>query len=375
MHYAARSQALVPAAFSHCIFSIPLPRRPTSPDLLHRRFNVWVAQILISEQLQIPVEVVQYVGDDHQYYEHAADGRIALPSRAYNWDALVRASVDTNCSSYPLNPTTPEEECSHAMLELWSGQDANKAKYTGGVNGGFGAVKHAGALGALGRIGWYANDEILSTSPQVASFHGLRSANLTSTAFRRPLRFSEACALNASSLSGLQPALCAAFASEFLDAATGAVLATWQAELGGAYASFYVKTLTPSAESALADRLGGSLPSPVFGGAFVPDVDEESGAPIGTLLSVPCSWTEHDEQITGLNGLALRPRRCTRTSAPTLKGFNPRASHTLSAPRSSVDGALFLPPLPATFLQHRSHRSPLPALAAPTARRSLRSRR
>ena len=266
-------------------------------------FNVWIAHILLSEQLQIPVEVVQYVGDDHQYYDHAASGAVKLPARAYNWDALVRAS-NGSCASYPTHPSTPEEECSHAMLELWSGQDANRAKYIGEF-GGSGTVKHAGALGALGRIGWYANNEVLDSAPELASFRGLRNANVTAPQFRRPLRFSEACAQNVS----VSPSLCSAFAAAFVDGGTASVAVEWRDRIGNARESFYVEALETSAHAALEAQYDGTLPSPLYGGAFIADVDAVSGAPVGTLLSVLCSWTEYDAQIVGANGLALRQRR------------------------------------------------------------------
>ena len=183
--------------------------RVSPANWLSTLFNVWVVQILLAEQLQIPVQVVQYAGsDDHQFYEHAASGEIQLPSRAYNWDAIVRASADLSCAGYPTNPTTPAEECSHAMLELWSGQDSMKRTHVSEY-GGTGKVAYGGALGALGRIGWYANNEVLDHTPEFASFRGLRDANLTASHFRRPLRFSEACARGVDSLL----ALCAAFAA------------------------------------------------------------------------------------------------------------------------------------------------------------------
>ena len=285
--------------------SLNLPTVRISPaNWVSTLFNAWAVQIILAEQLQIPVEVVQYDGDDHQYYEHAVSGEIKLPARAYNWEALARASVDRNCSSYPINPKTPDEECSHAMLELWSGQDGNRRAYIGEY-GRQGKVEYAGALGALGRIGWFVSNRVLDDIPQFASFRGLREPNQTSATFRRPLRFSEACEHDVSSVQSL----CAAFVAEFVEGTTGALKPSWTAALGGVRERFYISQLPPSAHTALTTRFGKPLPSPFFKGAFITDTDPASGEPTGTLLSVPCSWTEHEAQIISANRLALRRRR------------------------------------------------------------------
>ena len=174
----------------------------------------------------------QFEGADHQFYDEPSDGGFTLPPDAYQYPAINRSAADLSCSSYPMTPKTSDELCTHAMLEVWSGQEANRKKFIDDYK----TVKNAGTLGVLGRIGWYANNEVLNSRPEFASFRGLRDANLTATHFRRPLG-------------------------------------------------------TP------------------LGGAFVTDVDPVTNAPIGTMLSVPCGWTEYNEQIIAGSSLALRPRR------------------------------------------------------------------
>ena len=62
-------------------------------------------------------------------YHHATPGLVYGRPSGYNYAAVARGSADFGCTSFPAAPTGSDEECTHAMLEVWSGQDANKAKY------------------------------------------------------------------------------------------------------------------------------------------------------------------------------------------------------------------------------------------------------
>ena len=261
-------------------------------------FNVWVATILLSEQLQLPTKIVQYPGDDLGYYHHDQPGITFGRPAGYNYAAIAAGSDDFSCASFPDVPTTKDEDCAHAMLEVWSGQDDNKAKYIQQE----GTVENGGDLGATGRLGWYTHARCLDAHPELASYRGLTDAALTAAIFKRPLTFSEACALNHTNASA---ALCAAIADE-----TVAAEAALSTSLAPAY---YLESLpSASAVEALAAHLGVTrLPSPLYGGAFVTHTDPATGLPIGHHTGVPCGWTEYDQQIIESLGLALQTVRYT----------------------------------------------------------------
>ena len=158
-------------------------------------FNVWVAQILLMEQLQIPVEVIEYGPDaSHAYYR---PGPVRLSSRSYNWDALERANGDPSCADF--NSTSGlaslDEECTHAFLEIWSGQSDQRVEYVFKRN----AVVDGGSLGTVGQLGWYTHNDALRAAPQFASFRGMQDGGATSAYFRRAQRLGEYCSASPTS--------------------------------------------------------------------------------------------------------------------------------------------------------------------------------
>ena len=56
-------------------------------------YNVWIAQILLQEQLQIPVDVLEHEGQSTNFYVHDASQSVWGQS-AYNWQAVLRAGDD-----------------------------------------------------------------------------------------------------------------------------------------------------------------------------------------------------------------------------------------------------------------------------------------
>ena len=269
-------------------------------------FNVWVATIILSEKLQVPTEIVSYVGDDVQFYDDTG-GREFANRPPYNWPAVERGGADFTCAGFLGQANNSDDECTHAMLELWSGQDTSKLEYIQQNR----TVEYGGFLSTIGRLGWYTNVALLEQAPELASFRGLRDSASTASRFPRPLRFSEAC-------THTPTPLCAAFEAEFLSSPGNE---TWAAaglvgeELFGRFhvgALPAVRVGATSAAAALAARLGltsaAALPSPLFAGDFAAEVDA-SGTPAGHLLSPPCTWSAADTQIVSALGLRLRVRR------------------------------------------------------------------
>lgn len=66
--------------------------------------NVWVAQILLAEQLQIPVEIIEYEGTSTDFYASDA-AKSYLDAYPYNWDALVRAVTPSFARSLKVTPS------------------------------------------------------------------------------------------------------------------------------------------------------------------------------------------------------------------------------------------------------------------------------
>ncbi|MDC0526307.1 hypothetical protein OAO87_04815 [bacterium] len=116
-------------------------------------FNVWVATILLQEQLQVPAELVQYAGEDLDYYHYDQLGPLVFSRPAFNWPAIERGSLNFSCAGYSSRPSTPAEECTHGMLEIWSSQEAAKQDHIHRR----GIVEHGGILSGVARSGWFTS--------------------------------------------------------------------------------------------------------------------------------------------------------------------------------------------------------------------------
>ncbi|MEZ4712995.1 MAG: ABC transporter substrate-binding protein [Caldilineaceae bacterium] len=107
--------------------TIKLAENPWSASAI----NVNVAKILLEEQLGYPVEIVD-VDENAQ------------------WAALATGDL-------------------HASLEVWpSGHADNVAEYIDKQ----GVVENGGALGVIGRIGWYIPSYLLTDHPELATWEG-----------------------------------------------------------------------------------------------------------------------------------------------------------------------------------------------------------
>ena len=114
---------------------------------------MWVAIILLQEQLQVPAELVQYAGEDLDYYHYDQLGPLVFSRPAFNWPAIERGSLNFSCAGYPRRPRKPAEECTHGMLEIWSSQEAAKQDHIHRR----GTVEHGGILSGVARSGWYTS--------------------------------------------------------------------------------------------------------------------------------------------------------------------------------------------------------------------------
>ena len=177
-------------------------------------YIVWIAAVLIRELLQVPVTIRPNVAGTHPFFAfHEADSgprRLdpdVLNSRRYNFDGLIFANQDMGCSYKYVETLPPMEEflsheacqgsypgapvpnkcrpCQHAMLDVWGQEDAFDANSS--------QFEHGGALGVIGKQGWFISAATLDTYPQLVSWRGLSNPSATHRALPRVLTFGEYC--------------------------------------------------------------------------------------------------------------------------------------------------------------------------------------
>jgi hypothetical protein len=200
--------------------------RLTAGSWLPSTIVVWIASILLREQLHVPT-VIETVGDgSHQFFPDSDSFFAAqtstltdvLNSRKYNWDGLNHSLYNMECSdayrdtlSVPADlqgvaacydgqgrATVKCKPCTHAMLDVWGGQEfemeeAMTKRY----------AEDGGYLGIVARQGWFASKSTLDSVPMLSSVFGLNHSNMTRRYFQRPLPFGEFCYLhNTSTLFG-----------------------------------------------------------------------------------------------------------------------------------------------------------------------------
>ncbi|CAK8987923.1 Uncharacterized protein SCF082_LOCUS1171 [Durusdinium trenchii] len=166
-------------------------------------YNMWIAQILLEEQMQVPVKIENVDGGNTQFWEYDETKLDELDGRVYSWDALHLASSGSmDCSFgfkkvYASAPSDLERKgctencvpCAHAMLEVWPhGQEAMYRQYVLENK----TVEDGGRLGVVGEFGWWATASELESEPTLASFRGMRDAQATSV-FAQPLTFGQYC--------------------------------------------------------------------------------------------------------------------------------------------------------------------------------------
>lgn len=289
--------------------------------------NAWVAQILLQEQMQVPVVVVEYENLPHSYYVH--DGQPPnFPPRSYNWQALLNAQeTDGTCEGFPTTVPGVETslECSHAFLEIWDGQKNARKEHVATT----GQVVDGGILGTLGQIGWYLSAWQMQEVPSLASYRGYKD-NETTKVLQRPQRWAELCSMSVAGGSSS----CVTYDALVAAAQAGEdIIASEDAEaLLELRNHFFValSDIPAGAAEAFESQLGTSLPDPLYGGAFTPQYDSSGTRQIGHMCTVGCTWTAYDRQIITENELALHAEAYASTEIGQI----------LSA---SVSGAAALP--------------------------------
>ena len=123
------------------------------------------------------------MGEDLGYYRYDSH-TLSYTRPAYNFAGVERGSQSFSCAGYPKQPTTLDNECTHAQLEIWAGQRANRQEYVTQRR----SVENGGILTAIGRIGWYTNSFVQDQALEIASYRGLMNPNRTA-AFKRPITF------------------------------------------------------------------------------------------------------------------------------------------------------------------------------------------
>jgi len=165
-------------------------------------YNLWIAQIILEEQMQVPVEIEHVNGGKAYYWEYEDTELDVLDGRLYSWDALhLATNVSMDCGDEArrsigvpedlqiLNCTENCMPCAHAMLEVWpNGQTENYDHYIMELK----TVEDGGRLGAVGEHGWWASKYALEQFPHLASYRGMRDVNST-VLFKRPFTFGEYC--------------------------------------------------------------------------------------------------------------------------------------------------------------------------------------
>ena len=166
-------------------------------------FNMWIAQIILEEQLQVPVEIANVHGGNTDFWKYDDRTLDVLDTRVYNWDAIhtatnqsmdcargwIESNLDVPSDLKSTSCTENCKPCAHAMLEVWpGGQEDTFAKYAFGEK----TIEYGGALGLAAEHGWYATKHALESNALLATYRGLKDANATKT-FQRPLKFGEYC--------------------------------------------------------------------------------------------------------------------------------------------------------------------------------------
>lgn len=264
-----------------------------------------IAQILLMEQLQVPVELGQNAGEHTNYFVH--DGSMVYSPTFLYYSSIAEATSNPDCEGYPsflsldgANLTT--WGCSHATLESW--EKTIKLSFTTA-----GTLEELGNLGVLGKSGWFIPSFAVDANPSLASYRGYKGTD-TANVFKRPLRMREYCGL-----SSTVSAVCDAFAAEYV---VGGELSS--AAPPGVWEAFYVDSLS---DNAIETRLSSlsppqAMPSPFYAGAFEMLYDDDGVTPIGHFAGVYCWWEEFDSQIIHDAGLKLKHHQYWSTELPNI---------------------------------------------------------
>ena len=161
--------------------------RISGRDWASSTYEAWIAMILLSEQMQIPVIIETPSSIDRngrnaskQYYWHYEGGKEDDSAEMSYGDGLYHAYVDPTCKSVP-------EPCIHVDLEVWIGDEAETANFLKNAS-----IFSVGPTGWTGKEGWFASSAFLETHPNSATYPGLVSGENTKF-FKYARTFAEHC--------------------------------------------------------------------------------------------------------------------------------------------------------------------------------------
>jgi hypothetical protein len=235
----------------------------------------WMAMVIISEQLQIPVvlsdpEPKRSAVDFFRWTDRAGSCEAHLFSGvAYDWAGLNRAATDPSCrsvnSSVAGGPT-----CTHAMLEVWHDVVAERKA---SVRAGY--AQDLGPNGMISQVGLYVAGDANTALGGITHLR-LRDRSFTRH-FKEPKTFQEYCALSSTrSQAGYSESLCHYV---YVTQANDPLVAASLQDL------FFVAELPQIISSRTNRTFKANWYDKVYPGHFVPVADDKAW-----VAEPPCSW-------------------------------------------------------------------------------------
>jgi len=154
-------------------------------------FGAWIAQIVLSELLDVPVTIETGDSDANiNFYDRQS--RFQYGSAQNHFDGFRRASkFDGDCSkANKMGDGDSYESCGHAMLEVWSGFDEVDDLVDGGV------IEPKSTLGVIGEDRWFMPKLTAEQDPSLMSYHGLKgleNRKKLAGLFHRPTTWADYC--------------------------------------------------------------------------------------------------------------------------------------------------------------------------------------
>jgi len=153
-------------------------------------FYAWVAQILLSELLDVPVSLEIGHGIDSSkptlnFYDE--ENSFPYATTAYDYASLREGNRLSDC----LSTNDTSVPCSHAIMEVWNGQTSLLASENTA-----GHIEPAEGNGMVGKLGWYVPSFVIERHPEVSSFWGLQNQReKMASMFKRPYTWEKYCQL------------------------------------------------------------------------------------------------------------------------------------------------------------------------------------
>lgn len=154
-------------------------------------FGAWIAQIVLSELLDVPVTIETGDSDVNvNFYDRRS--RFQYGSSQNHFDGFERASnFDGDCrKANKEGDDDSYESCGHAMLEVWSGFDQLNDLADEGL------IELPSSLGVIGEDRWFVPKSTAKQDPSLMSYHGLKgleNRKKLADRFNRPTTWADYC--------------------------------------------------------------------------------------------------------------------------------------------------------------------------------------